>query len=108
MSRAFHWVLPLYVCSFLVTLLNVKQYQFDFLSDWSKCLTMLGKAMRKTFFSVFLCFAKDETDFFPYSNIHSKKYSSSVLAFRETNAEVNAELKFTKMTRKYSKYGTTV
>jgi hypothetical protein len=36
--------------------------------------------MRKTFFSVFLCFAKDETDFFPYSNIHSKKYSGSVLA----------------------------
>ncbi len=28
--------------------------------------------------------------------------------FRETDAEVNAELEFTKMTRKYSKYGTTV
>jgi len=36
--------------------------------------------MRKTFFSEFLCFAKDETDFLPYSNIDSKKYSGSVLA----------------------------
>jgi len=36
--------------------------------------------MRKTFFFVFLCFAKDETDFFPYSNLHSKINSGSVLA----------------------------
>ena len=51
------------------------------------------KAMRKTFFSVFLCFAKDETDFLPYSNIDSKKYSGSVLAkVSRNNAEVNAEL----------------
>ncbi len=68
------------------------------------------KGMRKTFFSVFLCFAKDETDFLPYSNIDSKKYSGSVLAKIsrnkygnkcETRIHENGSkiLEFTKMAR---------
>jgi len=36
--------------------------------------------MRKEIISVFSCFAKDETKFFSYSNLHSKMYSGSVLA----------------------------
>jgi len=51
------------------------------------------KAMRKDFFSGFSDFAKDGTDFFPNSNIDSKKYSGFVLAkVSQNNAEVNAEL----------------
>ena len=72
-------------------------------------IVMHSKAMRKDFFYAFLSFAKHETDFLPYSNIDSKKYSGSVLCgTRETNAELNAKLEFTKMTRNYSKYVTTV
>ncbi len=39
-----------------------------------------SKAMRKTRFSGFLCFAKDETDLFSYSNLNPKINSGSVLA----------------------------
>ena len=38
------------------------------------------KAMRKTGFSGFLCFAKDERYFFSYSNLNPKIHSASVLA----------------------------
>jgi len=41
---------------------------------------MVIKAMRKDFISGFSSFAKDETVFFSYSNLNSKKYSGSVLA----------------------------
>ncbi len=36
--------------------------------------------MQKTGFSGFLCFAKDETDLFSYSNLNPKINSGSVLA----------------------------
>ena len=53
----------------------------------------IDKAMRKDFFYAFLSFAKHETDFLPYSNIDSKKYSGSVLAkISRNNPEVNAKL----------------
>ncbi len=65
--------------------------------------------MRKDFFSGFSVFAKDETKFVSYSNLNPKIIRASVLAkVSRNNAEVNAELEFTKMTRKYSKYRTTV
>ena len=49
--------------------------------------------MRKTFFSVFSVFAKDETKFVSYSNLNPKINRASVLAkISRNNAEVNAEL----------------
>ena len=41
---------------------------------------ILSKAMRKTGFSGFLCFAKDERYFFSYSNLDPKIHSASILA----------------------------
>ncbi len=58
--------------------------------------------MRKTVFSGFSCFVRDETDLLSYSVL---PYSQK---FRKTNVEANAELKFTKMTLKILEYGTTV
>ncbi len=39
-----------------------------------------AKAMRKEYISAFLCFAKDKTVVFPYSNLIRNKISASVLA----------------------------
>jgi len=36
--------------------------------------------MQKTFFSGFLCFAKDETDYFPYSNLIQNLFGIPVFA----------------------------
>ena len=57
----------------------------------------MSKAMRKDFFYAFLSFAKHETDFLPYSNIDSKKYSGSVLCgTRETKCETKCETRIYK------------
>jgi hypothetical protein len=61
--------------------------------DKLRILLIQCKAMRKTGFSGFSCFAKDKTDLFSYSNLKRKKISASVLTkISRKNAEVNAKL----------------